>query len=230
MLHTVSPKDRLLQILKKCQLRSLLETASSDFISFFKASLPAQEHTLSFGLGHHVRSTLGSRKLLGFRARGQLRWTGPPSAPPVTCLRVSVLAFSLEVPISHTHTTVLVPPVMTSLGLGQMAQRIWPHSDKHSYTVTACKTQQMGDMQTSQHHELLKQSKRRSISVGPSQANTRGRCWAGFNRPTAPGKLYSELLPPPPDTCCYCRPQAKGLCWEWGSPGSPVWESHGETV
>lgn len=81
MLHTVSPKDRLLQILKKCQLRSLLETASSDFISFFKASLPAQEHTLSFGLGHHVRSTLGSRKLLGFRARGQLRWTEPPFCP-----------------------------------------------------------------------------------------------------------------------------------------------------
>lgn len=55
----------------------------------------------------------------------------PPHAA-VTCLSVRGLAFSLEVPISQTHTTVLVPPVMTSLGLGHTAQRIWPHSDRHS--------------------------------------------------------------------------------------------------
>lgn len=41
-----------------------------------------------------------------------------------TCLSVSDLAFSLQVPVSHTQMAVLVPPVMTSLGLGQMAQRI----------------------------------------------------------------------------------------------------------
>lgn len=41
-----------------------------------------------------------------------------------TCLSVSDLAFSLQGPVSHTQMAVLVPPVMTSLGLGQMAQRI----------------------------------------------------------------------------------------------------------
>lgn len=41
-----------------------------------------------------------------------------------TCFSVRALAFSLETPISHTHTAVLVPPVITSLGLGQMAHRI----------------------------------------------------------------------------------------------------------
>lgn len=63
----------------------------------------------------------------------QLSKHAPTLSPAVvTCLSVRGLAFSLEVPISHTHTTVLVPPVITSLGLGQMAQRIWPHSDRHS--------------------------------------------------------------------------------------------------
>ncbi len=51
-----------------------------------------------------------------------------------------LLAFSLEVPVSHTQIAVLNPPVMTSLGLGQIAHRICPHSDRHSYTTTAYET------------------------------------------------------------------------------------------
>ena len=59
------------------------------------------------------------------------------SWPMFTCLRARVLALSLAVPVSQTQMAVLVPPVMTSLGLGQMAHRILPHSDRHSYTITA---------------------------------------------------------------------------------------------
>lgn len=44
--------------------------------------------------------------------------------PTGTCLSVSALARSLDVPVSHTQMAVLVPPVMTSFRLGQMAQRI----------------------------------------------------------------------------------------------------------
>lgn len=54
-----------------------------------------------------------------------------------TCFSISDLARSLEVPVSHTQMAVLVPPVITSFGFGQMAQRIWPHSDRHSYTTKA---------------------------------------------------------------------------------------------
>lgn len=61
----------------------------------------------------------------------------------VTCLRVKVLAFSLEGLVSQTQIAVLVPPVMTSLGFGQMAHKIWAHSDRHSYTITACEESQV---------------------------------------------------------------------------------------
>lgn len=54
-----------------------------------------------------------------------------------TCLSVSDLALSLEVPVSHTQMAVLVPPVITSFKFGHMAQRIGPHSDRHSYTTNA---------------------------------------------------------------------------------------------
>lgn len=56
-----------------------------------------------------------------------------------TCLSTSDLALSLEVPVSHTQMAVLVPPVITSFGFGHIAQRIWPHSDRHSYTTNAWK-------------------------------------------------------------------------------------------
>lgn len=58
----------------------------------------------------------------------------------LTCFSVRDLAFSLDVPISHTQILVLAPAVTTSLGLGQMAQRICPHSDRHSYTTDAWST------------------------------------------------------------------------------------------
>lgn len=55
-----------------------------------------------------------------------------------TCLRLRDLARSLDVPSSHTQMAVLVPPVSTSLGLGQMAHRTCPHSERLSYTTRAC--------------------------------------------------------------------------------------------
>lgn len=63
--------------------------------------------------------------------------SGKGSVCIFTCLSVSDLALSLEVPVSHTQMAVLVPPVITSFGFGHMAQRIWPHSDRHSYTTNA---------------------------------------------------------------------------------------------
>lgn len=58
-----------------------------------------------------------------------------------TCLSISDLALSLEVPVSHTQMAVLVPPVITSFGFGHMAQTIWPHSDRHSYTTSAWRSE-----------------------------------------------------------------------------------------
>lgn len=68
----------------------------------------------------------------------------------VTCLSVRVLAFSLKVPVSQTQMAVLNPPVMTSLGLGQIEHKICPHSDRHSYTIPAYETDTTHKHQTNE--------------------------------------------------------------------------------
>lgn len=53
----------------------------------------------------------------------------------LTCLSFMRVTLSLLTDKSHTHTTVLVPPVTMVVGLGEAAHNVSPQSHKLSHTA-----------------------------------------------------------------------------------------------